>query len=190
MVEIIQGWDATECPIPAGVPVAAWQPTLADPIGGDRPVLHSQLLDGIESSQVRLTVLTKKDMEVDGFILVPRPGEECSSTAALHYHQDDGSLEYLSEIDTFIDGLEESLWPLNYFIHQNPELAFQEYKAHQALTDFLRSREEGWKVIPSAYGMETAWVAAYDSGKPGPVVSFNVEMGKDESRTKFPLQYG
>jgi metal-dependent amidase/aminoacylase/carboxypeptidase family protein len=25
--------------------------------------------------------------------------------------------------------------------------------------------------------METAWVAAYDSGKKGPVVSFNAEMG-------------
>ena len=32
-------------------------------------------------------------------------------------------------------------------------------------------------MTPSAYGMATAWVAAYDSGKRGPVVSFNVEMG-------------
>ena len=118
-------------------------------------------------------------MEVDGFIVVPRPGEECSLTAAPH-HPHDSSLEYLSEIDTFVDSLDEPLWPLNYFIHQNPELAFEEYKAHRALTDFLRSREEGWKVTPSAYGMETAWVAAYDSGEPGPVVSFNVEMGKYE----------
>ncbi len=125
-------------------------------------------------------------MEVDGFILVSRPGEECSSAAALH-HQDDGSLEYLSEIDTFVDSLKEPLWPLNCFIHQNPELAFQEYKAHQALTDFLRLREEGWTVTPSAYGMETAWVAAYDSGVAGPVVSFNVEMGKYESEAKSPL---
>ena len=134
--------------------------------------------------------LAKEDMEVDGFILVSRPGEECSSTNAPNHHEDDGSLEYLSEIDTFVDSLEELLWPLNHFIHQNPELAFQEHKAHQALTDFLRSREEGWKVTPSAYGMETAWVAAYDSGEPGPVVSFNVEMGKHESRSKSPLQYG
>jgi metal-dependent amidase/aminoacylase/carboxypeptidase family protein len=102
-------------------------------------------------------------MEEDGFILVS--GE------------DDASPPYLPDIDKFIDSLGDSLWTLNKFIHANPELAFKEYKAHQALTDFLRSREEDWLVTPSAYGMETAWVAVYKSGERGPVVSFNVEMG-------------
>lgn len=115
-------------------------------------------------------------MEEDGFILVPRESDECYQYN-FNSVQDDGSPGYLSEIDNFIETLGDSLWPLNKFIHENPELAFQEHKAHQALTDFMRSRKEGWQVTSSAYGIETAWVAIYDSGNPGPVVSFNVEMG-------------
>jgi len=110
-------------------------------------------------------------MEDDGFILVSRDGK-CSGNVP----QDDFH-GYMSEIDNFIEGIRAFLWPLNKFIHENPELAFQEYQAHEVLTNFMRSRE-GWQVTKSAYGIETAWVAAYDSGKPGPVVSFNVEMGK------------
>ncbi|KAK4233955.1 hypothetical protein C8A03DRAFT_19065 [Achaetomium macrosporum] len=117
-------------------------------------------------------------MEEDGFILVPREGGECcwgyiSSTNA---NEDDVSVEYLSEISDFIEGLTASLWPLNKFIHENPELAFQEHKAHEALTSFMRSWEDNWQVTPSAYGLETAWMAVYDSRRPGPSISFNAEM--------------
>jgi hypothetical protein len=82
----------------------------------------------------------------------------------------------LAGIDGIIDSLQESLWPLNKFIHKNPELAFEEYKAHDALTKYMQSHEN-WQITRSAYGLDTAWVAVYDSGKPGPVVSFNAEMG-------------
>ncbi|KAF2637222.1 putative amidohydrolase [Massarina eburnea CBS 473.64] len=82
---------------------------------------------------------------------------------------------YLSDIDKFVDNLHDTLWPLNKFIHENPELAFKEYKTHDALTSFMRS-QKGWTVTGSAYGMETAWVAVYDSGRKGHVVSFNAEM--------------
>ncbi|KAK2598213.1 hypothetical protein N8I77_011639 [Diaporthe amygdali] len=60
-------------------------------------------------------------------------------------------------------------------IHDNPELGYEEHKAHALLTKFLKSKK-GWEVTTSAYGMETAWVAVYDSGRSGPVVSLNVEM--------------
>lgn len=86
------------------------------------------------------------------------------------------SLAYLGEISAYVDSLADALWPVNKTIHDNPELNFKEYIAHDALTKFMQS-QEGWKVQPSAYGMETAWVAVYDSGKKGPVVSFNAEMG-------------
>lgn len=86
------------------------------------------------------------------------------------------SPSYLQEIDDYIEGLELFLWPLNKYIHVNPELAFREYKAHDALTKYMQS-QKGWKVTRSACGLETAWIAEYDSGKPGPVVSFNAEMG-------------
>jgi hypothetical protein len=116
-------------------------------------------------------------MDEDGFVLVPRSVDEECDSESIQPRQDNSLLSYLVDIDGFVDSIADSLWPLNKFIHDNPELAFQEHKAHKALTDFIRSREGGWQVITSAYGLETAWVAAYDSGKPGPVVSFNAEMG-------------
>ncbi|KAK2037910.1 hypothetical protein LZ31DRAFT_560061 [Colletotrichum somersetense] len=85
------------------------------------------------------------------------------------------SPEYLDEISAVVDDLAESLWPINKTIHDNPELGYHEVVAHNALTAFMRTRP-GWKVTPSAYGMETAWVAVWDSGRKGPVVSFNAEM--------------
>jgi hypothetical protein len=42
------------------------------------------------------------------------------------------------------------------------------------LTTFLRAQKQ-WQVTPSAYGIETAFVAVFDSGRAGPVVSFNAE---------------
>lgn len=111
-------------------------------------------------------------MEEDGYVIVPKPGDK---------HDDGSGPEeeppfFLSDIDSYIQSLESSLWVLNDFLHQNPELGFKEFKAHDALTDFLRNRN-GWQVTRSAYGMETAWMAVYDAAGPGPVVSFNVEMG-------------
>jgi hypothetical protein len=110
-------------------------------------------------------------MEDGGFILVPREDDGWPETAPQVVED-----ERLSEIDDLIEQLYDAMWPLNKYIHENPELAFKEYKTHNALTDFMRS-QNGWVVTTSAYGMETAWVAAYDSGKAGPVVSFNAEMG-------------
>ncbi|KAI1470600.1 uncharacterized protein F4812DRAFT_418324 [Daldinia caldariorum] len=82
---------------------------------------------------------------------------------------------YLGEISDFLDSIADDLWPVNKKIHDNPELGYEEFIAHETLTKFMASRS-GWKVTPSAYGMATAWVAVWDSGKKGPVVSFNVEM--------------
>lgn len=110
-----------------------------------------------------------EELEEDGFVFVTKDGP-------LGDFRHLAPPEHLGEIDNAIEKLGDILWPLNSFIHKNPELAFKEYKAHKELTRFMRS-QEGWKVTESAYGMRTAWVAAYDSGKLGPVVSFNAEMG-------------
>lgn len=91
-------------------------------------------------------------------------------------------LGYLNDISGYLDGVADQLWPLNKRVHDHPELAYKEFIAHEALTKFFKSRP-GWKVTPSAYGMATAWVAVWDSGKKGPVVSFNVEMGTHAKST-------
>lgn len=104
--------------------------------------------------------------EEDGFVVVRH-----ADVPAVH------KPEYLDEISGFVDDMAESLWPVNKTIHDNPELGYQERIAHRILTVFMEG-QPGWKVTKSAYGMETAWVAVYDTGKKGPIISFNVEMGK------------
>ncbi|KAI1769472.1 hypothetical protein GGR53DRAFT_524660 [Hypoxylon sp. FL1150] len=105
------------------------------------------------------------DDQVDDFVFVT--------------HEDADSAQpepgYLGEISNFLDSIADDLWPINKKIHDNPELGYEEFIAHETLTKFMANRP-GWKVTPSAYGLATAWVAVYDSGKKGPVVSFNVEM--------------
>ncbi|KLU93024.1 hypothetical protein MAPG_11965 [Magnaporthiopsis poae ATCC 64411] len=81
----------------------------------------------------------------------------------------------IGDVSRFIDGMADELWPVNKKIHDTPETAYREFVAHETLTRFMASRP-GWKVTPAAYGMATAWVAVFDSGKKGPVVSFNAEM--------------
>jgi hypothetical protein len=107
------------------------------------------------------------------------PDKEGGSEPALHNGDDelrDTYQEFLSGIDKYVEICQGRLWELNKYIHDNPELAFQEHKAHNALTTFMKS-QEGWEVELSAYSLETAWIATFNSGKHGPVVSFNAEMG-------------
>ncbi len=99
----------------------------------------------------------------DGFVLVS--------------HKDADLPRHLADISAFIDAIAGDLWTVNKKIHDNPELSYGEHIAHDTLTSFIES-VAGWKVTRSAYGIDTAWVAVCDSGKKGPVVSFNVEMGK------------
>ncbi|KAM3545827.1 hypothetical protein ARSEF1564_001291 [Beauveria bassiana] len=80
----------------------------------------------------------------------------------------------LADIDTAVEAIGADFWPVNQHIHDNPELAWHEFIAHDALTAFMET-QPGWKVRRSCYGLKTAWIAVYDSGVPGPVVSFNAE---------------
>ncbi|KAF2653698.1 putative amidohydrolase [Lophiostoma macrostomum CBS 122681] len=108
-------------------------------------------------------------MNEEDYVMVTRDGPFATSRRVPVFP------DLLSGIDSFINTLHTVLWPLNRYIHENPELAFEEYKTHDALTKFMES-QDGWKVTKSAYGIETAWIASYDSGHEGPVVSFNAEM--------------
>ncbi|KAK4464997.1 hypothetical protein QBC42DRAFT_219670 [Cladorrhinum samala] len=123
-------------------------------------------------------------MEEDGFIIVPKPNAKRISNPPDFTTRDDDdggddgddAPHFLSEIDSFVNTVAEKLWPLNRFIHQNPELAYKEHKAHDALTSFFQT-QPGWVVTRSAYGIPTAWTALFSSPhQPGPTVSFNVEM--------------
>lgn len=100
-------------------------------------------------------------------LTAPDPHVEASKT------QDD----YLIFVSKYIDSISELLRPISLKIHDNPELNYKEFIAHETLVNFMKTRE-GWKVTPSAYGIKTAFIAVYDSGKEGPVISYNAEYGR------------
>ena len=112
--------------------------------------------------------------EVDGFVVVSTNADPCICPAA-----EPKLLKAISEAAAEVG---KEFWPINIKIHDNPELGYKEYIAHEALTSFMR-RQPGWKVTPSAYGLKTAWVAVFDSGTKGAVVSFNAEMGTSISQS-------
>ncbi|KAJ5113599.1 hypothetical protein N7456_002133 [Penicillium angulare] len=83
----------------------------------------------------------------------------------------------------FLDAVQEALGrydsqlkDINQKIWSNPELAYEEYQAHDnicALFDSLKS--DGYKVQRKAYGVETALEVEYTFGEGGRVVAFNAE---------------
>ncbi|ASS64734.1 MULTISPECIES: M20 family metallopeptidase [unclassified Paenibacillus] len=58
-------------------------------------------------------------------------------------------------------------------IAKNPELGHEEFLASSLLADELE--QQGFSVERGTLGMKTAFVATYDSGKPGPVAAFLCE---------------
>ncbi len=87
-----------------------------------------------------------------------------------------GEKSYLDKLSDAVEGISSELRDISLSIHDNPELQYKEFHAHRVLTEYL-SRQDGWNVTPSAYGIDTAFVAVFDSGKAGPVVSYNAEYG-------------
>ena len=63
-----------------------------------------------------------------------------------------------------IDGCKQDLFQLSNEIWKNPELAYEEYKAHELLTNFLEKK--GFTVERSYTGIKTAFRATFGSGRP------------------------
>jgi hypothetical protein len=88
---------------------------------------------------------------------------------------------FLTLVSSHIDSLSESLRVLSLDIHDHPEIRNKEFHAHEILTAFINEQKlQDWTVTPSAYDIPTAFVAVFDSGRRGPVVSFNAEYGELE----------
>lgn len=84
--------------------------------------------------------------------------------------------DFLGHISTHLETISGDLRQISLSIHDDPELQYKEFHAHKVLTEYLQD-QHGWVVTPSAYGIETAFVAVHDTGRKGPVVSFNAEYG-------------
>ena len=69
--------------------------------------------------------------------------------------------------------IKEILSQISVYIYNNPELGNEEYKAVEALTTFLK--EHDFKVEAPIAGMDTAFKATFDSGKPGMTIGYLCE---------------
>ncbi|KAF5989725.1 amidohydrolase AmhX [Fusarium bulbicola] len=74
-------------------------------------------------------------------------------------------------IDTYIRSLSDELYALNKQIHDEPEIAFQEFKAQTHISDFLE--KQGHTVQRGAYNLPTSLESIY--GSKGRCVNFNAE---------------
>jgi len=78
------------------------------------------------------------------------------------------------DINLNVDNMQQKLLQINDFIHDNPELGNQEFKAVELLTSTLA--ENGFKVEKGVAGLQTAFVATYvNNGGGGPVIGFIAE---------------
>lgn len=119
------------------------------------------------------------DEIVDDFVLVQPEPPTISRPAPVTPNMN-STPDYISSISKCIDEWSSTLRPISLKIHDNPELNYKEHVAHATLVAFFQSLK-GWEVVPKAYGINTAFIAMFDSGRKGPVVSFNAEYGKQLS---------
>ncbi|RSL87646.1 hypothetical protein CEP52_015477 [Fusarium oligoseptatum] len=79
--------------------------------------------------------------------------------------------EVRQAVTAYIQGLAGDLWTLNKQIHDEPEIAFQEFKAQQHISTFLQS--QGHQVRQGAYNLPTAFESTHGTG--GRCINFNAE---------------
>ncbi|KAH8816547.1 hypothetical protein F5884DRAFT_852983 [Xylogone sp. PMI_703] len=91
---------------------------------------------------------------------------------------------FVDFVSTYIDSINETLQPMPFVSHYNLGNSFRATTAHKALTEFMGFRK-GWKVTPSAFSIDNAFIAEYDSGRQGPVIGFEVEYGEDVANTNL-----
>ncbi|KAL6408667.1 amidohydrolase AmhX [Ilyonectria robusta] len=79
--------------------------------------------------------------------------------------------EVRQTVEGYIRGLSDDLYTLSRQIHDQPEIAFQEFKAQKHISTFLQSH--GHRVQEGAYNLPTAFESKHGSG--GRCVNFNAE---------------
>ncbi|CAH0022352.1 unnamed protein product [Clonostachys rhizophaga] len=83
---------------------------------------------------------------------------------------------YFGAIKEYLDTLKEDVWPINQEIHDNPELGYEEVRAHELLTTFMES-QDGWEITRSVKNITTAFTAVFTGNGDGPIIGFNSEYG-------------
>ena len=78
-----------------------------------------------------------------------------------------------SDMLAFIDELSPQLKRMSDFIFDNPEIGYEEYKAHKLLCDYLE--EQGFTVTRSVSGLDTAFKAEFKVQGGGPKIGLLCE---------------
>ncbi|NLP52762.1 M20 family metallopeptidase [Bacillus sp. RO1] len=73
----------------------------------------------------------------------------------------------------FLDSHKNDFFEISIYIGENPELGHEEFKSAKVLSDKLS--EHGFDVQLGICGLQTAFEAVFDSGKPGPTIGFMCE---------------
>lgn len=81
--------------------------------------------------------------------------------------------DHKQQVIDSVDQYAAELTALALTIHANPELSFQEVRSSAALIAPLRAA--GFEIEEQIGGLETAFRATYDSGKPGPTLALLAE---------------
>lgn len=81
---------------------------------------------------------------------------------------------HFAAISDYVDSITDDLSTINTQIHSNPELGYEEVKAHELLTSFMEE-QEGWNVTRSVGNISTAFMAVFEGSGEGPVIGFNAE---------------
>lgn len=99
-----------------------------------------------------------------------------TGTSRLVPRQNNGTTfsPHFTAISNYIDSITDDLSSINTEIHSNPELGYEEVKAHDLLTSFME-KQEGWNVARSVGNISTAFMAIFNGNGDGPVVGFNAE---------------
>lgn len=84
-------------------------------------------------------------------------------------------------VSEYIDSVTETLQQTSFVNNYNLGSNFRATMSHQALTKFIGARK-GWKVTPSAYDVDNAFVAEYDSGCSGTNIGIDVEYGEGKGQ--------
>lgn len=85
-----------------------------------------------------------------------------------------GLSTHFTAISDYVDSITDDLSKINTEIHSNPELGYEEVKAHELLTSFME-KQDGWEVTRSVGNISTAFMAVFEGSGEGPVVGFNAE---------------
>jgi len=72
-----------------------------------------------------------------------------------------------------IEKIKESLWDINDYIYNNPELGDKEFKAVEKLTSFLE--KHSFNIEIGIANRETSFKAEFDSGIEGPTIAYMCE---------------